>query len=176
MAGYCVTIMTNRSGTLYVGVTDDPAKHVYELKYKVMEGFTARYNLYRLMYYESTPSIVSAIDREKQIKGWLRKRKIALIASLNPRWENLSAEWGSSETGIKPVTESEILRSSACGGLSQNDKMMSAYLLNDPEAVASMARPSGWGLVSSRRIPRRKWDRLHVGGTVKCLPERRGQQ
>ena len=82
--------MTNRSGTLYTGVTNNLDRRVYEHKQKEAEGFTKRYNLTRLVYYEVTSDVQAAIAREKQIKGWLRKRKIALIESMNPRWRDLS--------------------------------------------------------------------------------------
>ena len=88
-----VYIMTNHSGTLYVGVTDDLRRRVWEHKQKPIEGFTKRYNITRLVYYEKTPDITAAIAREKQIKGWLRKKKIALIESLNSGWKDLSGGW-----------------------------------------------------------------------------------
>jgi putative endonuclease len=93
MKRYYVYIMTNRSGTLYVGVTNDLQRRVWEHKQKLIEGFTKRYNITRLVYYEETPDVTAAIAREKQIKGWLRKKKIALIESLNPGWKDLSDGW-----------------------------------------------------------------------------------
>jgi putative endonuclease len=93
MQQYYVYIMTNKSGTLYTGVTNDLERHVYQHKHKLVPGFTARYNINRLVYCESAPDPRSAIAREKQIKGWLRAKKIALIESTNPMWEDLSAEW-----------------------------------------------------------------------------------
>jgi putative endonuclease len=85
--------MTNKSGTLYVGVTGDLQKRVYEHKNKLVDGFTKKYNINKLIYYDMTTDIESAIRREKQIKGWLRKKKIALIDSMNPGWEDLSQDW-----------------------------------------------------------------------------------
>jgi len=93
MKQYYVYILTNRSRTLYTGVTNDLQRRVYEHKHKLVPGFTAKYNLTRLVYYEATPDIRAAIAREKQIKGWLRAKKIALIESMNPKWEDLSAGW-----------------------------------------------------------------------------------
>ena len=93
MAEYYVYILTNRSKTLYVGVTNSLERRVFEHKHKLVPGFTARYNLTRLAHYESTGNVESAISREKQIKGWLRTKKIALIESTNPQWEDLSASW-----------------------------------------------------------------------------------
>ena len=90
---YYVYILTNRSKTLYVGVTNNLEKRMYEHKAKLAPGFTNKYNLTRLAYYERTSDIESAIAREKQIKGWLRRKKIALIESSNPQWKDLSLEW-----------------------------------------------------------------------------------
>jgi putative endonuclease len=93
MKQYYVYIMTNRSCTLYTGVTNDLQRRVYEHKHKLVPGFTSKYNINRLVYYEATRDIRAAIAREKQIKGWLRAKKIALIESVNPKWEDLSAGW-----------------------------------------------------------------------------------
>ena len=90
---YYVYIMTNRSRTLYTGVTSNLVRRVYEHKNKLVDGFTKKYNITRLVYYESTNEVRPAIAREKQIKGWLRKRKVALIESMNPEWKDLSEEW-----------------------------------------------------------------------------------
>ena len=93
MNHYHVYIMSSFRGTLYVGVTNDLARRVYEHRHKLMEGFTQKYNVSKLVYYEDTSDVESAIVREKQIKGWLRKKKIALIESLNPYWTDLAEEW-----------------------------------------------------------------------------------
>ena len=85
--------MTNKSRTLYIGVTNDLIRRVYEHKNKLINGFTSKYNIQYLVYYETTSSIHSAIEREKQIKGWLRAKKIALIDSGNHEWKDLSEEW-----------------------------------------------------------------------------------
>jgi putative endonuclease len=90
---YYVYIMTNRSKTLYTGVTNDLMRRVYEHKSKMVEGFTKKYNITRLLYFEETSEVQSAIAREKQIKGWLRAKKVALIESKNPEWKDLSEEW-----------------------------------------------------------------------------------
>lgn len=82
--------MTNRSRTLYTGVTNDLDRRVWEHKQKLIPGFTSKYNITRLAYYEEYKSIHDAIAREKQIKGWLRSRKISLIESLNPKWDDLT--------------------------------------------------------------------------------------
>jgi putative endonuclease len=93
MADYYVYVMTNTTGMLYTGVTNDLERRVYEHKMKIIEGFTKRYNLNQLVYFESTDDITVAIGREKQIKGWLRSKKVALINSMNPEWKDLSREW-----------------------------------------------------------------------------------
>ena len=93
MKQYYVYIMTNKSRTLYTGVTNNLERRVYEHKQKFVPGFTAKYNITRLVYFEETGDIQEAIAREKQIKGWLRTKKIALIESVNPAWEDLSASW-----------------------------------------------------------------------------------
>ena len=90
---YYVYIMTNKSRTLYTGVTNNLMRRVGEHKQKLIPGFTSKYNITMLVYYESTPDIHLAIAREKQIKGWLRARKIALIESNNPEWKDLSEAW-----------------------------------------------------------------------------------
>ena len=93
MNTYYLYIMTNDSRTLYTGVTNDLVRRVYEHKNKLVDGFTKKYNLDRLVYYESTGDVRAALQREKQIKGWLRAKKIALIISTNPAWRDLSAGW-----------------------------------------------------------------------------------
>ena len=93
MRQYYVYIMTNRARTLYTGVTNNLYRRVYEHKNKLIGGFTKKYNITKLVWYEVTSEITSAIAREKQIKGWLRKKKIALIESMNPEWKDLSKEW-----------------------------------------------------------------------------------
>jgi putative endonuclease len=89
MPTYFVYILTNRSGTLYVGMTNDLRRRVYQHKNKLIEGFTSRYKIDRLVYFESTTSVRSAIAREKQIKRWRREKKAALIESTNRDWKDL---------------------------------------------------------------------------------------
>ena len=93
MKQFYVYIMTNHSYTLYTGMTNDLLRRVAEHKQKSIPGFTSRYNITRLVYYEETPDVRSAIAREKQIKGWVRAKKVALIEAANPQWRDLSAEW-----------------------------------------------------------------------------------
>ena len=87
---YCVYIMTNvRDTTLYTGVTGDLKKRVWEHKEKLVEGFTKRYNITKLVYYETCDDVQSAILREKQIKAGSRRKKIELINSVNAGWRDL---------------------------------------------------------------------------------------
>ncbi|MGH7873749.1 MAG: GIY-YIG nuclease family protein [Candidatus Binatia bacterium] len=88
---YYVYIMTNPSRTLYVGVTNDLERRVNQHRLKEIPGFTAKYNITQLVYYEETSDILVAIAREKTIKGWLRAKKIGLIESTNPSWQDLTA-------------------------------------------------------------------------------------
>jgi putative endonuclease len=83
MRDYYVYIMTNHSRTLYTGVTNDLRRRMYEHKQKLVPGFTSKYNINRLMYFETTSDVRVAITREKQIKGGLGAKKIALIESAN---------------------------------------------------------------------------------------------
>jgi putative endonuclease len=85
--------MTNHKRTLYTGITSDLKRRVYEHKQKLKPGFTSKYNINQLVYYEETSDVKQAIAREKQIKGWLRAKKIVLIESINPEWRDLSADW-----------------------------------------------------------------------------------
>jgi putative endonuclease len=93
MRQFYVYIMTNRSRTLYTGVTNNLQRRVYEHKHKLIPGFTQKYNITRLVYFEATSDVREAIGREKQIKGWLRAKKVALIESVNPDWRDLSEDW-----------------------------------------------------------------------------------
>ena len=91
---YAVYIMTNYSETsLYIGVTSNLPKRVWEHKNKVVEGFTEKYNVDKLVYFETTDSIESAIKREKQLKNWHREWKINLIKEKNPDFRDLSLDW-----------------------------------------------------------------------------------
>ncbi len=86
----CVYILSNEAGTvLYTGVTSDLQRRVWEHKQKLVGGFTSKYNVTRLVYYESTEGREGALMREKQIKAGSRKRKLGLITDLNPEWQDL---------------------------------------------------------------------------------------
>ena len=93
MSEYYVYILTNSTRRLYTGVTSDLQRRVYDHKSKLISGFTKKYNLTWLVYYETTSEVKAAISREKQIKGWVRRKKLALVESMNPEWKDLSVEW-----------------------------------------------------------------------------------
>jgi putative endonuclease len=93
MKTYYVYIMTNRSRTLYTGITNNLERRVQEHKEKLIPGFTRKYNISKLIYYEESNDVLIALNREKEIKGWLRAKKIALIELTNPRWKDLSLDW-----------------------------------------------------------------------------------
>ena len=90
---YYVYIMASRSRTLYTGVTNNVEHRVAEHKLRLVPGFTTLYHINRLVYFERHVDIRRAIQREKQIKGWTRAKKLALIQSLNPGWCDLSEDW-----------------------------------------------------------------------------------
>ena len=86
----CIYILTNKfNSVIYTGVTSDLKKRIYEHKQKFVDGFSKKYNLTKLVYYELFDSIDGAILREKQVKGWLRRKKIALVNSTNSEWRDL---------------------------------------------------------------------------------------
>ena len=91
---YYVYIITNsRHRPLYVGVTNDLIRRVYEHKNKLVKGFTSKYNISMLMYYETSTDVMSAIAREKELKSWRKSKKVDLVESCNPQWKDLSLEW-----------------------------------------------------------------------------------
>jgi putative endonuclease len=93
MKEYYVYIMANKRGILYTGITNDLERRVYQHKNKLVEGFTKKYNVTDLVYFESTDDVTVAITREKQIKGMLRSKKVELIKTMNPQWQDLSENW-----------------------------------------------------------------------------------
>ncbi len=89
--GYYVYILTNKTNTvMYIGATSDLSRRIYEHKNKMIEGFTKKYNVYKLVYVEEYSDVNDALAREKQLKRWVRSKKNALVESLNPNWEDLS--------------------------------------------------------------------------------------
>ena len=87
---YYVYILTNKTDkVMYIGVTNDIIRRVYEHRNHMIDGFTAKYNVTKLVYVESAPDVRDAIQREKQLKGWTRAKKNALVETVNPKWEDL---------------------------------------------------------------------------------------
>ena len=93
MKTYYVYILASRSKTFYAGMTNNLQRRVEQHREKLIPGFTRKYNISKLVYYEETNDVHVAINREKEIKGWLRVKKIALIESTNPGWNDLSLGW-----------------------------------------------------------------------------------
>ena len=85
--------MASHRGTLYTGVTSDLVRRAYEHRNKLTGGFTAKYNVSKLVYYDTTDDVTSAITREKQIKSWRRTKRVDLIEAMNPYWEDLAQHW-----------------------------------------------------------------------------------
>jgi putative endonuclease len=90
---FWVYILSSTSGTLYTGMTNNLDRRIFEHKHHLTRGFTATYDCTRLVWFEEWQDVRSAIAREKQIKGWLRSKKIALIQSFNPHWTDLAEHW-----------------------------------------------------------------------------------
>jgi putative endonuclease len=95
MKSYYVYILANNGKMLYTGITSDLEKSLYEHKHHLVNGYTKKYSINKLVYFEETSDANAAIEREKQVKGWLRQKKIALIESVNPEWRDLT------ETGFE---------------------------------------------------------------------------
>ena len=93
MKQYYVYILANERRMLYTGVTNDLMRRIYEHKNHLVDGYTKKYKISKLVYYDQTNDIYEAITREKQIKGWLRQKKIRLIESINPTWDDISKNW-----------------------------------------------------------------------------------
>ena len=91
---YYVYILTNwDDSVMYIGVTNDLERRLYEHKNHLVKGFTEKYNLQKLVYFESTTDVRAAIEREKQLKKWRREKKNMLIEAINPTWSDLSKDW-----------------------------------------------------------------------------------
>jgi putative endonuclease len=91
---FWVYILSSHSGTLYVGVTGYLARRIHHHKIDSIDGFTEKYQVHRLVYYEAFDHVLNAIFREKQLKGWRRQKKMALVETTNPRWQDLAEQWG----------------------------------------------------------------------------------
>ena len=91
---YYVYILTNQyDNVMYIGVTNNLKRRLYEHKKELVEGFTKKYHVHKLVYFEQTPDVRAALEREKQLKGWTRAKKNALVETINPQWRDLSEEW-----------------------------------------------------------------------------------
>ena len=101
MRSYWVYIVASRSRRLYIGVTSDLQRRLAQHKEKTIDGFTKRYNIDRLVHFEETTDIHSALAREKQIKGWRREKKVLLIEEKNPLWGDLSVSWSTADSSLR---------------------------------------------------------------------------
>jgi putative endonuclease len=99
MRSYYVYIMANSGKMLYTGITNNLEKRVYEHRNHLVVGYTKKYKINKLVYFEETNDVLAALEREKQIKGWLRQKKIDLIEAVNPKWHDLA------ETGFQKIGE-----------------------------------------------------------------------
>ena len=90
---YYVYILSNKNRRLYIGMTSNLNHRIYQHKQHLIDGFTKRYNIEQLVYYEITEDVWTAINREKQLKNWRREKKINLIESVNPEWVDLAKDW-----------------------------------------------------------------------------------
>ncbi|HEX7284854.1 MAG TPA: GIY-YIG nuclease family protein [Candidatus Angelobacter sp.] len=102
---FCVYILASKSRRLYIGMTNSFFNRVMQHKAGEIEGFTSRYNIHRLVYYERFKYVNNCIARETQLKSWSRAKKIALIAAFNPTWEDLAADWGKPVVPLKPIVK-----------------------------------------------------------------------
>ena len=93
MPSYIYILTNSLSTVLYIGVTNNLERRLYEHKHRLIQGFASRYNIDRLVYFEEGSDIRDAIAREKALKGWTRDRKVALVNTMNPEWRDLSANW-----------------------------------------------------------------------------------
>jgi putative endonuclease len=99
---YCVYILGSYSGTLYIGVTGNIRRRIWQHKQHAIEGFTSEYDVTRLLYFEVFDEVLNAISREKQLKGWRRAKKVALIEKQNPQWKDLSRDWYETTGIVRP--------------------------------------------------------------------------
>ncbi|KAF0191302.1 MAG: putative endonuclease [Gammaproteobacteria bacterium] len=100
---YFVYLLTNWSNeVMYVGMTNDIIRRVYEHKTKTVKGFTEKYNVHKLVYFEETSDVAAAIGREKEIKKWRREKKNALVMQTNPEWRDLGGEIGVPARHLEP--------------------------------------------------------------------------
>jgi putative endonuclease len=115
-----VYILASRSGVLHVGVTNDLERRMYEHRHKLVPGFTAKYNVDLLMWYEEFPDPSQAIEAEKRIKGWRREKKVALIEERNPTWRDLYEPGDVDSTGARPEASARDRHSEGSGSDPRN--------------------------------------------------------
>ena len=91
---YYVYLLTNQNNkVMYVGMTNDLVRRIYEHRHQLIAGFTSKYHVNKLVYFEETADVLAAITREKQVKKWRREKKNALVEAMNPEWSDLSLQW-----------------------------------------------------------------------------------
>jgi putative endonuclease len=159
MREYFVYILSSATRTLYIGVTNDLARRLYEHKHKLVPGFTSKYGVTRLVYYEATGNVHEALAREKQLKGWLRAKKIALIEAANPGWEDLSRGWyagapapGEGEQETDSSLRSEWQRARSGTGLAHDEG--DAGTGADADGFFATLRMTGGGAGGRNRMGR----------------------
>jgi putative endonuclease len=107
---YVYILTTSKNTTLYTGVTNDLARRIYEHKNDLINGFTKRYKVHKLIHYESSPDVIAAIAREKQIKSWNRDKKVSMIHKNNPGWHDLYETIAQKNCGSQILTSSRRCR------------------------------------------------------------------
>jgi putative endonuclease len=135
MRRYYVYIMASKSRVLYMGVTNDIWRRVWEHKNNAITGFTSKYCVHRLVYLETFKYIGNAIAREKHLKGWLRERKVALIRFANPTWEDLSEKWVDEKNFINVKVEASAGEKQALRS-AQDDKSYKGVCRNSRRGCA----------------------------------------
>ena len=94
MKAYCVYILTNwNNRVMYIGVTGDLRRRLFEHRNEFADGFTKKYHVHKLVYFEQTTDVTEALEREKQLKKWVRAKKNQLVETMNPEWKDLSEGW-----------------------------------------------------------------------------------
>jgi putative endonuclease len=144
---YYVYIMGSLSGTLYIGMTSKLHARTFEHKFHRLEGFTDKYDVERLLYWESFDIVHRAIGREKQLKGWRRSKKIALIESINPQWLDLAREWypgmkSAGEGRGASATQDDALRESFCSAQHDKNRESRETEKQSPPTKSAFPQPS----------------------------------
>ena len=103
---YFIYIVASKSGVLYVGSTSDLVRRIYQHRHGLIPGFTKQYNVDRLVWWETTPNSRAMVEREREIKGWRREKKVRLIEAANPGWHDLAVDWFRDAVGQDPSLRS----------------------------------------------------------------------